>query len=261
MPTLSISGRTYFYEDRGEGLPVVLLHGFPFSSESWWPQLEAPPKGVRLIVPDHRGFGHSEPGEGPATMEAMAEDVLTLLDALRLPSVVVGGLSMGGYVAIALTRLDPGRVKGLVLVDTQSFADDEAGRQRREATAVDVEAHGVNGLVDGMLPRLFAPGADGAVRARVEKLMRAQQPGGVAAATRGMATRTDGKDILSRYGGPCLVVVGDADAITPPEKAKVLAELVAGSTLEVIAGAGHLAPLEQPAAFSAALERFLARLA
>lgn len=260
MPTLSLSGRTYFYEDRGEGLPLVLLHGFPFSSESWWPQLEAPPRGVRLIVPDHRGFGHSEPGEGPATMEAMAEDVLALLDALRLPSVVLGGLSMGGYVAIALARLDPGRVKGLVLVDTQSFPDDEAGKQRREATAADVEANGVDGLVDGMLPKLMAPGVDPAVRARVERLMRAQRPAGVAAAARGMATRTDGKDILSRYGGPCLVLVGDGDVITPPEKARVMAELVSGATLEVIAGAGHLANLEQPKAFAAALERFLARL-
>jgi pimeloyl-ACP methyl ester carboxylesterase len=260
MPSISLSGRTYAYEDRGDGLPVLLLHGFPFSSESWWPQLAAPPDGVRFIAVDHRGFGRSDPGDGPATMEAMAEDALALLDALELPSAVVCGLSMGGYVAIALTRLDPGRVRGLVLVDTQSFADDDAGRQRREAVARDVETNGLAGLVETMLPRLLAPGADDEVRRRVESMMRAQSPQAVAAASRGMATRTDGKDILSRYGGPCLVIVGDADVVTPPEKARVLAGLVSGATLEIIPRAGHLTNLEQPAAFGAALERFVARL-
>jgi pimeloyl-ACP methyl ester carboxylesterase len=148
----------------------------------------------------------------------------------------------------------------LVLVDTQSFADDDAGRQRREAVARDVETNGLAGLVETMLPRLLAPGADDEVRRRVESMMRAQSPQAVAAASRGMATRTDGKDILSRYGGPCLVIVGDADVVTPPEKARVLAGLVSGATLEIIPRAGHLTNLEQPAAFGAALERFVARL-
>ncbi len=258
MPSISISGRTYFYEDRGEGEPLLLLHGFPFSSQGYWPQLEAPPKGVRLIVPDHRGFGQSAPGEGVATMDAMADDALTLLDALKLPSAFIGGLSMGGYVAIALTRMDPGRVRGLLLIDTQSLPDDEAGKARREATAVDVEQHGVGGLVDGMLPRLMAAGVDPTVKARVERLMRAQSPQAVAAASRGMALRTDGKDILSRFAGPCTIVVGAEDVITPVEKAKVMHELVGGSTLEVIAGAGHLTNLERPAEFGALVERFTA---
>ena len=95
MPTLSITGRSYFYEDRGEGVPLLLFPGFPFTSESFWPQLEAPPKGVRLLVPDHRGFGQSAPGQGPTTMEAMAEDGLALLDALNLGIALVGGVSMG----------------------------------------------------------------------------------------------------------------------------------------------------------------------
>lgn len=255
MPTISLNGRAYFYEDVGSGVPLLLLHGFPFTSESFWPQLERPPKGVRLIVPDHRGFGRSAPGVGVSTMEAMAEDALGLLDALGLHSAFVGGVSMGGYVAIALTRLDPGRVRGLVLIDTQSLPDDEAGKARREATARDVEANGVGGLVDGMLPKLFAPGAAAEVKARVERVMRAQSPAAVAAAARGMATRTDGKDILSRFGNPCAVIVGAEDVITPPEKAKVMHELVSGSTLELVAGAGHLVNLEQPDAFRALLER------
>jgi pimeloyl-ACP methyl ester carboxylesterase len=256
MPTLSLQGRPYFYEDRGEGVPLLLLHGFPFTSESFWPQLENPPKGVRLLVPDHRGFGKSAPAPGVSTMESMAEDALALLDALGLQSALVGGVSMGGYVAIALTRLDPGRVRGLLLIDTQSLADDEAGRARREATALDVEKNGVNGLVDGMLPKLMAPGVAKETKARVEQVMRAQSPQAVAAASRGMASRADGKDILSRFSGPCSIVVGLEDVITPVEKAKVMQALVTGSTLDVIEGAGHLSNLEKPEEFAAVVEHF-----
>lgn len=257
MPGISISGRPYFYEDRGEGTPLLLLHGFPFTSQSFAPQLVNPPKGVRLLVPDHRGFGKSGSGVGISTMEALAEDALALLDELKIDSALVGGVSMGGYVAIALTRMDPGRVRGLVLIDTQSTPDDEAGKAKREATAQDVEKNGVDGLVDGMLPKLLWAEATPALRTAVETMMRAQNPAAVAAAARGMATRTDGKDILSRFSGPCAVIVGEHDTITPVEKAKQLQALVADSSLDVIAGAAHLPNLEQPAAFAAALERFL----
>ncbi|MDP1822010.1 MAG: alpha/beta fold hydrolase [Archangium sp.] len=259
MPTISLQGRPYFYQERGTGEPLLLFHGFPFTGDSFRPQLDAAPKGVRLIVPDHRGFGQSALAPGVATMEAMAEDGLALLDALKISSAFVGGVSMGGYVAIALTRLDPGRVRGLLLLDTQSLADDEAGKARREATAQDVAKNGVGALVEGMLPKLMAPSVAPAVRARVEKMMRAQSPQAVAAASRGMATRLDGKDILSRFSGPCAIVVGVEDAITPVEKAKVMHELVAGSTLDVIAGAGHLANLEQPQALTPIIARLVER--
>ncbi len=260
MPTLSLQGRDYFYEDRGEGVPLLLFHGFPFSGESYWPQLDSPPRGVRLLVPDHRGFGKSAPGPGALTMDAMAQDGLALLDALKLQSALVGGVSMGGYVAIALTRLDPGRVRGLLLLDTQSTPDDEAGKARREATALDVEKNGVGALVEGLLPKLMAPGSSPQTRDRVEKMMRAQSPQAVAAASRGMAARLDGKDILSRFSGPCAIVVGAQDAITPVEKAKAMQALVKDSTLDVIEDAGHLSNLERPDELAPIVERLAASL-
>lgn len=257
MPFVTIAGRALHYEERGAGTPLVLLHGFPFSSESFWPQLDSPPQGFRLVVPDHRGFGQSAPGEGVTTMEAMADDVLALLDALSIPQAIVGGVSMGGYVAIALTRRDPGRVKALVLIDTQSSADDDAGKARREAVAQEVEAQGVGPLAAAMLPKLLTPQAPADVKARVDQMMRAQSPAATAAASRGMALRTDGRDILSRFGGPCLVVVGEHDAITPVEKAKAMAALMPQARLEVIPGAGHLPNLERPDAFHQAVGAFL----
>jgi len=260
MPTVTISGRALHYEERGSGTPLLLLHGFPFSAESYWPQLDAPPKGVRLIVPDHRGFGQSAPVPGVSTMEALADDALALLDALAIPQAVVGGVSMGGYVAIALTRRDPGRVKALLLIDTQASADDEAGKARREQVAKDVEANGVGPLAESMLPKLLSPNTAPEVKARVDAMMRRQSPQAVAAASRGMATRTDGKDILSRFGGPCLVVVGELDVITPVEKAKALAGIVPQAQLAIVPGAGHLPNLEAPRAFEKATGAFLSAL-
>lgn len=260
MPFVTIAGRALHYEERGQGTPLVLLHGFPFSSESFWPQLDSPPAGFRLLVPDHRGFGQSAPGEGVSTMEALADDALALLDALAIPQAIIGGVSMGGYVAIALARRDPGRVKALVLIDTQASADDEAGRARREAVAREVEEKGLGPLAETMLPKLLAPATSDEVKARVDRMMRAQSPAATAAASRGMATRTDGRDILSRFGGPCLVVVGEQDVITPPEKAKAMAALMPQARLEIVAGAGHLPNLEQPEAFHRAVGAFLGSL-
>ncbi len=254
--SLSIAGRLYAWDEAGEGTPLLLLHGFPLTGASFSPQLATPPAGFRVIAPDHRGFGRSALGVGPATMEAMADDALALLDHLQLGPAVVGGVSMGGYVALALARLDPGRVRGLVLIDTQAGADDEAGRARREATATSVLEQGVQGLVDGMLPRLFGPSVAPEVKARVEAMMRAQAPQAVAAASLGMATRADAKDLLSRFAGPALVIVGEHDVITPVPVAKAMSELVQGATLEIIRDAGHLANLEQPLQVNAALETF-----
>ncbi len=258
MAYLNLQGRAYQYRDVGAGRPLLLLHGFPLTGASFWPQLDAPPQGIRLIVPDHRGFGQSARGESLLTMDALAADALSLLEALKLPQVAVGGVSMGGYVAMALLRLDPARVGRLILIDTQCGADDDAARARREATALELEARGVGPLVEAMIPKLLAPGAPEEVRRRVEALMRSVDPKSAARASRAMAIRADSREILSRFAGPALVVVGSDDSITPPAKAKEMAALIGGSRWVQIEGAGHLSNLEKPEAFNAALSEFLA---
>src|SRR2546423_12838495 len=93
------------YEDVGAGVPIVLLHGFPFNRSLWREQVAALSATHRVITPDLRGFGETTATDEPATMEMLAEDVAALLDALKLDRVVLGGLSMGGYVALAFYRL------------------------------------------------------------------------------------------------------------------------------------------------------------
>lgn len=262
MKILQVDGARIAFHDVGSGLPVLLLHGFPLTSESFRPQIDVLGKRFRLIVPDHRGFGESgsPPASGPTEMSRIARDALAVLDSLGIRRAVVGGVSMGGYAAMALLREDPGRVAGLLLIDTQATADDEAGKARRADTAKAIGAKGTQALVEAMLDKLVAPGGDPAVRAKVEAMIRGNPPAGCIAAVQGMALRPDSQDILARFAGPALIAVGEKDAITPPAKAKELAKLLQGSTLVEIPRAGHLSNLEQPAAFNAAAEAFLASI-
>ncbi len=258
MLTVTVDGIPLHYRDVGQGMPVLLLHAFPLNGSAFDAQVKALSGRYRFIIPDHRGFGQSKLGEGPTEMSRIARDALALLDELKLDSAVVGGVSMGGYATMALLREDAGRVRGLVLVDTQATPDDEAGRARREASAKEALEKGVEPLVQVLLPKLVAAGPDSPVGREVAAMMRAAAPQAVAAAQRGMALRPDSKDILARYAGPALVVVGERDVLTPPEKAKQLADLISGARLELIPDAGHLPNQEQPERFNEVLDRFLA---
>ncbi len=257
MGFLTTRGIRLHYRDSGRGVPVLLLHAFPLTGAMFDCQVEALSGLARFIIPDHRGFGESTLGEGPATMDQLAQDALLLLDSLGIEAAVVGGVSMGGYVSLALLRRDPGRVLGLLLADSQVGADDEAGRAARETLAQEVLVAGTEVLIERQLPRLLAASAPEEVRARVAEMLRASSPAGVAAALRGMALRADSRDILSRFGGPTLVVVGALDTLTPPERARAMASLVPQATLVEIPRAGHLCNLEAPELFNDALTRFL----
>jgi pimeloyl-ACP methyl ester carboxylesterase len=238
---------------------MVLLHAFPLEGEMFEPQWAAFADRARFIVPDLRGFGGSGMPGGPSEMGAMADDVLALLDHLAIEAAVVGGVSMGGYVSLALLRNDPSRVRALVLADTQTSADDPAGRERRETTARQVLAEGSTALLPSV-DVLLAPSAPTELRARVARWITGGSPQGQAAALRGMALRPDARDILARFGGPVLVVVGESDVLTPPARARAMAELIPGSELVEIPGGGHLANLDHPEDFNEALARFLHRV-
>ena len=260
MPTLDLDGVTLSYRDEGRGLPVLLFHAFPLNGGAFEAQVAALKHRYRFLLPDVRGFGGSTLGEGPTEMSRIARDGLAVLDALGLETAVVGGVSMGGYAAMALLREDASRVRGLLLIDTQVGADDEAGRAKRETQAEDALARGVQSVLENNLPKLIAQPVDSALGREVAGLMRQGTPEGIAAALRGMGLRHDSKDMLARFAGPTLVVVGEKDQVTPLEKARQMADLVSGAQLEIIPAAGHLPNQENPEAFNRVLDAFLSRL-
>ncbi|HEX8161306.1 MAG TPA: alpha/beta fold hydrolase [Pyrinomonadaceae bacterium] len=248
------------YDEAGSGVPVVLLHGFPFNRTMWRDQVAALKDSHRVVAPDLRGHGETTVPTEPATMEEMARDVAALLDELQIGRPVLGGLSMGGYVALAFCRLFPRRVRALVLADTRPQADTEAAKLAREETARRALAEGMTPICDAMLPKLLSHTTHmkhpEAVE-RVREMILATKPEGAAAALRGMAARRDQTGLLADILQPTLVVVGGEDQITPPADSELMRREIRGSRLEVIEGAGHVSNVERPAEFNAALTKFL----
>lgn len=257
---LSIDGQPARYLEAGAGWPVVLIHAFPLSGDMWRPQLEAVPKGYRFIAPDLPGFrGPDAPlyrGPLPKTMDDYARHVARVLDALEIDRAIVGGLSMGGYVAFALFRLAPDRFSGLVLADTRAGADSDdgkAGRDRLEQLALD---RGAAAVADDMLPKLLAT-EDATVASDVRRLIEANPSPGLAAALGAMKGRPDSTAQLARMSFPALVIAGEHDTITPVAEAERMQALLPRSMLSIVPRAGHLSNLENPADFSEALASFL----
>jgi pimeloyl-ACP methyl ester carboxylesterase len=248
--------------DEGPGPAVVLLHGFPLSSAMWKEQVHGVGSIYRMIAPDLRGHGGSPAPDGVYTMDEMADDVIELLDTLSLDEpVVVGGLSMGGYVALSLVVRYPARVRGLMLMDTRAGADSpDAAQKREEMARAVIAADNAGPVVDSMMPRLFAKTTLELRPERVtilRKVMEQTSPRGIAGALRGMACRPDRLGALANIAVPTLVLVGEEDVITPPSEAQALADAIAGARLEVVPESGHMAPYENPAVANPVILRFL----
>jgi pimeloyl-ACP methyl ester carboxylesterase len=267
-------GAALHVEVRGEGTPLLLVHGFPHDHTLWRPQLDALADAARVIAPDLRGLGRSggapaaDPstgggGPGGPSMDRYADDLACVLDALGVRRAVVGGLSMGGYVALAFWRRHRARVRALVLADTRAGADGEEARVKRRETIALARERGAGAVADRMIEGMVGK----TTRARAPELvdavhaMLARQPvAGLVDALQAMHDRPDSTPDLATIDVPTLIVVGDEDALTPPAEARRLHAGIAGSRLEVLAGAGHVSNVERPAAFTHVVRELLAAL-
>ena len=248
------------YTDTGIGKPVVLIHGYPFNRSLWSEQIPALSNSYRVIVPDLRGFGETDASEGPATMNRMAQDVAELMDHLEIPRAVIGGLSMGGYVALAFYKQFPSRVRSLILADTRAHADTEEGKQTRAQQAEKALSEGMAGIADAMLPKLLKPDTVSKhpeIVKFVRDMMLKMKPEGAAAALRGMAEREDQTQLLSQISVPTLILVGAEDAITPVADSERMHRAIPGSRLVVLENAGHVSNIERTQQFNDALLEFL----
>lgn len=249
------------YEDVGSGPPIILLHGYPFNRSMWREQVDSLSANYRVVIPDLRGHGEtSATQEEPATMEEMAQDVAALLDELEIKRVVLGGLSMGGYVTLAFYRRFSLRVRALILADTRSQADTPEAQRNREEQAEKILEQGMSSIVDDFLKKVLTPttlSEKPEIVERVRKMVVTTKPLGAAAALRGMAVRPDQTDFLPEIIAPTLIIVGSEDQLTPPVDAEMMRSKIGGSRLEIIEGASHLSNLERPAEFNRALKKFL----
>ncbi len=255
---------TYLEAGTPEGRTLVLLHAFPLNADMWRPQLSAPPKGWRVLAPDLAGFGGTDDHERENVgLDDYAADVVAWLDRLDIGPVVLGGLSMGGYVALAIARLAPERLVALVLADTKAPADSEEARAGRDRMRETLSERGPDGVAEAMLPKLLGPTSQKArpeLASDVRSMILSSPPAAIRRGIQRLRDRPDATSVLARIAVPALVLVGEEDAVTTVDDAEALQKGISRATLTVIPGAGHLSSLEAPARFNAALEGFLSTL-
>lgn len=249
---------TVSYDEAGSGVPLVLLHGFPHDRSLWAAQLTAPPSGVRLIAPDLPGFGGSDSAAVPS-LDHWADWTIAFCDALGLDTVALGGLSMGGYLTLALWRRHAARLRALVLADTKSGADSDEARGKRIAMQETALQQGAGAIADAMMPGMVGKTTrrerPGAVE-YLDAMLRRAPVSGIHDALEAMRTRPDATPSLAGISVPTLVICGEEDALTPVRESEAMAAAIPDSQLAIIPGAGHASCVEHPAAFNAVLAGF-----
>ncbi len=265
MPFVEVDGTRVHYAEAGSGEPaLVLLHAFPLHSGMWAPQLEHLASRRRVVAPDLLGFGNTDAPDSMYryTMLGYADVVAGLLDRLGLDRVVLGGLSMGGYVALAFLREYAERVSALILADTRAAADTTAVFERRTDQQDQVARVGTAALIETLLGGLLSDHTKATRLDLVEQVRRlmANPPAGFIGALEAMKHRPDATEELAAISVPTLIVVGEDDALSPPEVAREMHERITGSELAVLARAGHLSNLEAAEEFNAAVAAFLDEL-
>ncbi len=257
MKTIALSSsQTIAYHDQGSGPVLLLIHAFPVDSHLWLPQLEALSRSHRVIAPDLPGFGGS--AAAAWTIDGAAQIIAGFLDAIAITEpVALGGLSMGGYIAMAFARQFPQRLRALILADTRAEPDDDTAKQARAKMIAMAQEQGSVAIADAMLPKMLSDSRPHQVAEAVRTMIERQPASSIAAALAALRDRPDARPGLKKLEVPTLVLVGEADTITPLAMAQVIAESVTGAKLVTIPGAGHLANCEAPQAFNAAVSEFL----
>ncbi|HLI09139.1 MAG TPA: alpha/beta fold hydrolase [Ktedonobacteraceae bacterium] len=254
------------YDDHGAGQPVIFLHAFPLNRHMWDVDIqslltEGDTRGrFRLVALDWPGFGESDIINTVSTMEEFADIVARLMDTLGMRQAILCGLSMGGYAAFAFLRKYAQRLAGLILADTRPGADTAEARVNRENVAKIALTEGTEAIANMQLPRLISEYTrrhEPQVEMRLRQMINEATPQGIAAASRGMAQRLDSTPLLASIQVPTLVIVGEQDALTPPDVAQACAQRIPNAQLVVIPHAGHVSNMEQSEAFLQAVRAFL----
>lgn len=247
-------GQAISYTDIGQGQPLILIHAFPTDKQLWQEQQDGLKSQFRVIALDLQGFGESPSSNGQAIlMEQYANDIKQLIDHLQLQKVILGGESMGGYVALVFCQKYPDYVSGLILSGTQSIADSNEVKERRERVAQDLLANGTANFITDFVSKLVSPNASSQIQEFLLNIMRRQNASGMASALRGMAVRQDTSEFLAQSNLPILIISGSEDKIISSEQSIAMSRLAKNSTLVILENTGHLSSLEKPVEWNQAV--------
>jgi 3-oxoadipate enol-lactonase len=247
-------------------MPVILIHGFPFSHKMWMMpggQTEALAGTYRVIAYDIRGHGESEVGDGIYSIEFFADDLIGLMDHLNIQQAVVLGLSLGGYIALRAIQKNPERFKGLVLCNTRAEADSNESKIKRAAAIRAIKTNGPRIFAQESVKNLFAPSSletkQSAVKL-IESTIERTAPLSLCGTELALASRVDSTSSLSSIKVPTLVLTGELDITVPPEASKAMKDAIPNAEFFVIPNAAHLSNLENADEFNKHLLEFLQKL-
>ncbi|RPI05323.1 MAG: alpha/beta fold hydrolase [Ignavibacteriae bacterium] len=261
MKTL-LNDSTINYHEHGmpQGLPVVFIHGFPFSSEMWVPQINVMPNNIHAIAYDVRGHGASDTGDGQYTLEIFVDDLIALLDHLSIEKAFLCGLSMGGYIALRTYERHPERVRGLILCDTKCEPDTDSVKIKRSATIKSIKSTGVPAFAEEFVKSVFWEKTierNPNVITFIKQIIGANSPRGICGTLLALASRTDTTPALSSIHVPTCIMVGEHDTVTPPSDAERMHAAIPGSELHILPHAAHMSNLENAEEFNEFLTVFL----
>ncbi len=258
---IRIRGFEMAYDDTGgDRPPLLLIHGYPLDRTLWSAQSADLADVARVLAPDLRGFGESGMPGGGMSMDEYADDLRALLDALGIKNAVIGGLSMGGYIAFAFYRRHAHRVRALILADTRPQPDSPEGKRGRDENVVVARSEGAGAIADRMLPKMLTPTtlAQAPDLANAARSLMARQPvQGIVAALLALRDRPDSTPTLAQIDVPTLIITGADDTLIPPKDAEAMQQGIRGARLVSIPNAAHLSNFEQPEAFNRAVSEFL----
>ncbi|HXG00232.1 MAG TPA: alpha/beta fold hydrolase [Bacteroidota bacterium] len=261
-----LHGVPFWYIDEGDrsSIPVIFLHGFPFSHEMWTEQVSLVAKRYRAIAYDLRGHGRSFVGDGQFTIEQHVDDLFGLMDLWKAEKPVIVGLSMGGYITLRALERDQQRFRAAVLCDTKSEADTNEGKLKRFENMKIVREQGSEAFAEMFVRNVFAAESltnkPDAVQ-RIKKIIAATPPLSIAGTLLALAARTDTTAFLSQIAIPTLILVGEKDVTTPPAASQAMHEKIRTSEMHIIPNAAHMSNLENPEEFNRHLMAFLERVA
>lgn len=248
-------GARVSYRARPGRDPWILLHGLGCDATMWDGVVQALEPDVGVVIPEFRGHGGSTLGWKTPSVDLWADDVLRVARAEGLTSPAIAGLSMGGYTTLAVAAKAPGFARAYALIDTSAAPDDDNARLRRANGLATLRGSGWRDYALALLPSLLLESRDDFPRQRDHLLTmfdRAREAGLVSALF-ALAARPDRRSILPFLHVPCVVVVGEADRLTPLERAEEAVEALPRARLFVLPGVAHLSAMEDPSGVAAAM--------
>jgi 3-oxoadipate enol-lactonase len=263
MPDILVNGVRLHYTEQGSGSEtIVFSHSFLVDSHHFDPQIAALKGHYRCIAYDHRGHGRSEVARGGYEMENLYQDAVSLIEALGCAPCHFVGLSTGGFIGLRLAIRRPEMLKSLTLMDTSAEAEPPEAMKQHRLMLFALRWLGYRPVVGRAMPIFFGPrflkdpSRSHEVR-EWRRRMTANDRQAMIDFASGIISRESVYEQIDAIRTPTLVVVGEKDVPTPPEKARHMASRIPGARLEVIADSGHLTTIEEPAAVNAALKAFL----